>query len=132
MNVQSERRQVILLLDDIEETRHLTEKMLGNNFCIMRAEGEEEAILKARSESPNLILMSLGLGLEQLIATAQRLRQNAALGEEVTIVIFCVPTIPEGAEMEVHKNIYVTRPDNFNQLRGFLHRLLLHQHSPTY
>src|ERR1700754_3002307 len=96
MNVQSERRQVILILDDIEETRHLTEKMLGNKFCIMRAEGEEEAVLKARCESPNLILMSLGLELEQLIATAQRLRQNAALGEEVTVVIFCVPTIPEG------------------------------------
>jgi hypothetical protein len=26
--------------------------------------------------------------------------------------------------MEVSKNVYLTRPDNFNQLRGLLHRLL--------
>jgi CheY-like chemotaxis protein len=130
MNVESEHRQVILVLDDIEETRHLTEKMLGkNDCCITLARDEEDAISRARSESPDLILMSLGLELEQLLATAKRIRQKAAFGEDVAIVIFCVPTIPEGAEMEINKNVYVTRPDNFDQLRNFLHRLL--QHHPS-
>jgi CheY-like chemotaxis protein len=132
MNEQREHRQVILVLDDIEETRHLTEKLLGNNdCCIVLARDEEDAISRARSKSPNLILMSLGLELEQLLATAQRIRQKAAFGEDVAIVIFCVPTIPEGAEVEVNKNVYVTRPDNFDQLRDFLHRLLLHRHPAT-
>jgi CheY-like chemotaxis protein len=132
MNVESEHRQVILILDDIEETRHLTEKMLGKNGrCITSAKDEEDAISRARSDSPDLILMSLGLELDQLLATAQRIRQKAAFGENVAIVIFCVPTIPEGAEMEVNKNVYLTRPDNFDQLRDFLHRLLLHHHPST-
>jgi hypothetical protein len=26
--------------------------------------------------------------------------------------------------VEVDKNVFVTRPDNFNQLRGLFHRLL--------
>ena len=125
MNVEREHRQVILVVDDIEETRRLTEKMLCKNDCyVTLAHDEEDAISKARFESPNLILMSLGLKLEQLLATAQRIRNKAAFGEDVAIVIFCVPTIPEGAEMEINKNVYVTRPDNFDQLRDFLHRLL--------
>ena len=132
MNRASEHRQVILVLDDIEETRYLTEKMLGNNDCCIRlARDEEDAISRARSESPDLILMSLGLDFEQLLATAQRIRHKAAFGGDVAIVIFCVPTIPEGAEIEVDKNVYATRPDNFDQLRDFLHRLLLLQHHPS-
>src|ERR1700754_1277250 len=99
MNVESEHRQVILVLDDIEETRHLTEKMLRNNGCsIILARDEEDAISRARSESPDLVLMSLGLELEQLLAVAQRIRQGASFGEDIPIVIFCVRTIPEGAE----------------------------------
>jgi CheY-like chemotaxis protein len=131
MNVKSEHRQVILVLDDIEETRYLTERMLRKNNCFITvARDEEEAISRARSESPDLILMTLGFELEELFATAQRIRQKAALGEDVAIVIFCVPAIPEGAEMEVvNKNVYVTRPDNFDQLRDFLHRLLLQHHT---
>jgi len=130
MNVESEHPQNILVLDDIEETRDLIEKMLGRDGCrITLARNEEDAIARARSESPDLILMSLGSELEQLLATAERIRQKAAFGEDVVIVIFCVSCIPEGAELEVNKNMYVTWPDNFDQLRKFLHRLLQHHAS---
>lgn len=125
MTAQDQQRRVILVLDDIEETRYLIEKMLKvNGYDVALARNEEDAISEALSQSPSLILMSLGLEPEQLLATARRIRQQAALSENVAIVIFCASTIPEGAEMEVHKNVYVTRPDNFNQLRGFLHRVL--------
>ena len=130
MNVQDQQRQVILVLDDIEETRDLTEKMLKvNGYEVALARSEENAISEAVSQSPSLILMSLGLEPEQLLASARRIREQAALSENVAIVIFCVATIPEGAEMEVQKNVYVTRPDNFNQLRDFLHRVLGNQRS---
>lgn len=115
----------ILVLEDVEETGFLIDKMLkGNGYSVALARNEEEAIMRARFQSPDLILMSLGLGPELLLAAAHRIRQEAALSQDIAIVIFCVPTIPEGAEMEVSKNVYVTRPDNFNQLRGLLHRLL--------
>lgn len=130
MNAERECRHVILVLNDIEETGRLTKKMLGeSDRSVTWARDEEEAISKARSESPDLLLMSLDLKFEELLATAQRIRQKAPFGEEVAIVIFCVPTIPEGAEMEINKNVYVTRPDNFDQLRDFVHRLLMHPSS---
>jgi CheY-like chemotaxis protein len=131
MNNKSQRRQVILVLDDIEETRYLIEKMLRGNGCYVDlARDEEDAITRARSQSPDLMLMSLGLDLEQLLAAAHRIRQKASFSQDVAIIIFCVPTIPEGAEIEIKENVYVTRPDNFNQLRGLLDRLLRNHPSP--
>ena len=125
MPVEDESRPVILLVEDIEETRYLLEKMLRKDgYCVDLARDEEDAIRRARSQSPDLILMSLNAELEQLVATAQRIRDHANLTTEVAVVIFCVSTIPESAEWEIHDNIYATRPDNFDQLRHFLHQLL--------
>jgi DNA-binding response OmpR family regulator len=123
--VQSQRHHIILVLNDIEETRNLIESMVRENgWSVALARQEEDAIAMARSRLPDLILMSLGLELEQLIATARRIRQQAAIGLDVGIVIFCVPSIPEGAEVEVDQGVYITRPDNFDQLRDIIRRLL--------
>jgi CheY-like chemotaxis protein len=125
MILEYQQRQIILVLEDIEETACLLVKMLkGNGYCVTLARTEEDAILMGRSQFPDLILISLGLGPDQLLTTAHRIRRQAGLSQDVAVVIFCVPTIPEGAEMEVGKNVYMTRPDNFNQLRELLHRLL--------
>jgi CheY-like chemotaxis protein len=125
MIVEQHQRQIILVLEDVEETGLLIDKMLqANGYCVVLVRTEEDAIMRASLQSPDLILMSLGLGPDLLLATALRIRQQAALSQDIAIVIFCVPTILEGAEMEVSKNVYVTRPDNFNQLRELLHKLL--------
>jgi hypothetical protein len=39
-------------------------------------------------------------------------------------VVFCIAEIDEGDEVTIGKNVYITRPDNFNQLRTLLARLL--------
>ena|ERR1019366_2603752 len=125
MNVELRERQRLLVLEDIEETACLIEKMLSRNgYRVTLAKSEEDAIWRARSRPPDLILMSLGCAPDQLLAVANRIRQDAGISQGVAIVIFCVETIPEGAVMKVGTNIYVTRPDNFNQLRELLHRLL--------
>ena len=125
MILDSQQRQVILVVEDVEETACLIEKMLKKSgYCVSLARNEEDAIFRGRFHSPDLILMSLGMRPERLLSTALRVRRQAGLCQDVAVVIFCIPTIPEGAEMEVEENVYLTRPDNFNQLRGLLHRLL--------
>jgi DNA-binding response OmpR family regulator len=125
MSSENRRPQVILLLEDVEETRYLLGEMLkGDNYEVDLARDEEDAIWRARLRTPDLILISLGLNDGELIATAQRIRNAADLGQDIALVIFCVPTIPEGAELEVNKNVYITRPDNFDQLRHFIRQLL--------
>lgn len=40
------------------------------------------------------------------------------------ILIFCFDEIAAGAEVAVGKNVHIAQPDNFNQLRDLLSRLL--------
>ena len=54
----------------------------------------------------------------------RQIRELAALGENVPVVVFCIAEIDEGDEVAIGKNVYITRPDNFNQLRTLLARLL--------
>jgi hypothetical protein len=60
----------------------------------------------------------------EVIVTARRIRERAAVGHEVPVVVFCVEEIAEGDEVAIGKNVHVARPDNFNQLRNLLARLL--------
>ena len=55
---------------------------------------------------------------------ACRVRDRAALGDKVPIVIFDDESIAEGEELRIDNNVYLIRPDNFNQLRALIQRLL--------
>ena len=120
-----ERRPLILVVEDVEETRNGIEQLLAAvGYSVAPAKDEAEAVVRARSSLPDLILISLGVDAVQLVAMAQRLRERADLGSATPIVLFCVPTVEEGAEVEIAPNLYLTRPDNFDQLRRLFSRLL--------
>ncbi len=87
----------------------------------------KEAINRAKIQSPDLILMCPVGPTPEVVQSAHQLRQQAGLKEEIPFVIFCVEEVPEGEEVAIGQNIYLTRLDNFNQLRAFLHRLLVAQ-----
>lgn len=115
----------ILVVDDVEENRDVVEGLLtADGYRIDAARTEGDAVETAYRRGPDLILVSLGGLSEAVIASAKRIRQRAALGSGIPIVVFCMPTVDEGAEVDIGENVYLTRPDNFNQLRGFLGRLL--------
>jgi hypothetical protein len=80
--------------------------------------------VKGSRTRPDLVLVSLGGLVDNVIATGKRIRERIQLGSTIPIVIFCVQTIPEGVEIEIDESLFLIRPDNFNQLRGFLGRLL--------
>jgi DNA-binding response OmpR family regulator len=125
MSTENDRRSIILVLEDVEETRDGLEQLLtADGYRVIPARSEAEAIGQARCEHPGLILACLGGAESVVIAAAQQVRDSAGLSENVPIVIFCSPTRPEGAEVELGLGIYVTCPDNFDQLRALLRRLL--------
>ena len=55
----------------------------------------------------------------------ERIRKEVAVGYEVPVVVFCAQDISEGEEVAINGNVYLTNPDNFNQLRSLVARLLL-------
>jgi hypothetical protein len=60
----------------------------------------------------------------EVLITVRRIREGAEVGELVPVVIFCIEDIGEGDEVAIGRNVYVTHPDNFNQLSSLLARLL--------
>ncbi len=116
---------IVLVADDVEETRDGIEKLLSaDGYCVHAARSEDDAVEKARRQWPDLILVSLGGPPVDVVASAARIRRRAGLSESVPVVVFCVPIVDEGAEVAIGNNVYVTRPDNFDQLRVFMGRLL--------
>ena len=116
---------LILVVEDVEETRCGIERLLfADNYRVIGVGNEADAIRQARAAPPDLVVMSLGVDAVQLVAIAHRIRERAGLSDAVPIVLFCVATVEEGAEVEVAPNLYLTRPDNFNQLRRLFNRLL--------
>jgi CheY-like chemotaxis protein len=125
MATERRNHRFLLVLEEVEETATLVEMMLSKNgYCVAIARSEEDAIAHACRKAPDLILATVGGGAERMLLFAGRIREGSGISGDIPIVFFCVTTIPEGAEIEVEKKIYLTRPDNFNQLRGLLRRLL--------
>lgn len=125
MNKETNTHRTILIVEDVEETRDGIVQLLGvNGYCVEAARDERDAAETAGRKSPDLLLISLGEPLSDIIATAGRIRERAALSEHVPVVIFCSGEVAEGAEVTVGPNIYATWPDNFNQLRRLIARLL--------
>ena len=112
-------------MEDVHETRDGIEKLLlADGYRVTLARDQADAIENALRQQPNLILVSLaGLPLE-VIASARRIREDAGIGDTIPVVVFCIGELYEGDEVTVGKNVHITRPDNFNQLRALLIRLL--------
>ena len=101
------------------------EKLLvADGYRVALARDEADAIEVIQQRNPDLLLVSLPGSPNQVILVATRIRESADAREQLPVVIFCNEGIAEGYEIAIGQNIHLTLPDNFNQLRGFLSRLL--------
>ena len=117
--------RIILVVEDVAETRDGIEKLLkADGYCVAVARDERDAIESARRKRPDLILVSLAGLPSEVIVIARRIRERAEMGDQVPVVIFCVESIGEGDDVAIGQNVHISHPDNFNQLRRLLTRLL--------
>jgi DNA-binding response OmpR family regulator len=125
MYKKNETNLIILVVEDVHETRDGIERLLiANGYRVSLARDEQDGIESARRQRPDLILVSLAGLPREVIVSARRIRESAAIAEDVPVVIFCIEEIAAGDEVAIGKNIHIARPDNFNQLRSLLARLL--------
>ncbi len=125
MGTENAGRELILVVDEVEETRDAIEELLtADGYRVSVSKGEQDAIEKGRRQPPELILMSRGAQSGDAVASVRRIRDYAAMNRTVPLVIFSVETIAEGAEIDIGENTHVAHPDNFDQLRRLVRRLL--------
>ena len=130
MDNETRMNPIILVVEDVHETRDGIEKLLKvDGYRVMLARDELDAIESAQRQRPDLILVSLAGLPGEVLGSGRRIRESAAARDDVPVVIFCFDEIPEGAEVAIGNNLHIAQPDNFNQLRGLLSRLL--RRSPT-
>ena len=116
---------VILVVEDVHETRDGIEKLLKvDGYRLVLARDELDGIERAQQYRPDLILVSLAGTPSEILISGHRIRESVTAGEELPIVVFCFDEIAAGAEVAIGKNVHIAQPDNFNQLRELLSRLL--------
>jgi CheY-like chemotaxis protein len=116
---------LILVMEDVHETRDGIEKLLtADGYRVAPARDELDTIESAQHTEPDLILVSLTGLTGEVLAMVHRLRARMAVRDQIPVVVFYVEDIAEGQEVAIGGNIYLTRPDNFNQLRSLVARLL--------
>ena len=115
---------IILVVEDVHETRDGIEKLLKvDGYRVVLARDELDGIESAQRQRPDLILVSLAGTPSDVLICGRRIRESA-VGEEVPIVGFDFDEIAAGTEVAIGENVHITHPDNFNQLRDFIARLL--------
>ena len=97
---------------------------MADGYTLALARDERDAIESAQRTRPDLILISLAGSPDEVVLSARSIRERADVGERVPVVVFCIEGIDEGDEVEIGENVHLTRPDNFNQLRSLIARLL--------
>ena len=125
MTTEDNKPATILVVEDVHETRDGIETLLtADGYRVASARDVRDAIESARRTEPDLILVSLAGSPPEVIFSALSIRQLAEIREIVAVVVFCAEGIDEGDEVAIGKNVHLTHPDNFNQLRGLIARLL--------
>lgn len=128
------KSRLILVVEDVYETRAGIDTLLkATGYRVILASAEQDVTNSAGPEPPNLILVSGAALPNDVLVTVDRIRKEALVGDEVPVVVFCAQDISEGEEVAIGGNVYLTNPDNFNQLRDLLARLLpetLHTDTP--
>ena len=76
----SEKKALILVVDDTEDARYALEKLLKHNgYETIGASGGEEGIALARSHQPSLILLDIMMPLVDGYETARRIKSDSGL-----------------------------------------------------
>jgi len=119
-----ELRPLILVVEDVHELSDGIERLLkADGYRVVLARDEVEGIESAQLTRPDLILVNWTGLSGQVLPVVHRLRERSAIGDQIPVV-FWIEDIDEGEEVEVAGNVFLTRPDSFNHLRGLLARLL--------
>ncbi len=116
---------LILIVEAVSGLREGMERLLvKDGYRLLIASDEHSAAQAARLSPPDLILICLGEPPRDFIMAANRIREPAGLTDDVPVVTFCIKAVAEGEELAYGHNVYAISPDNFNQLRSFLKKLL--------
>ena len=123
-------KQLLLLVEDFEDSRFMMRRLLEMaGYRVVEASDGVQAVELAGKERPALILMDLSLPKLDGLAATMQIRQLKDFGETPIVAISAHDSPESRTEaLAAGCNEYVTKPIDFDQLRGLLKRFLPKEH----
>ena len=119
-------RATVLVVEDFEDNRFMMRRLLEmSGYHVVEAVNGKQAVEKAASERPDIILMDLSLPMLDGLAATRQIRQQDGLGKVPIVAVSAHDSADFHAEaMAAGCNEYVTKPIDFDQLVQLLSRLV--------
>src|ERR1044071_605268 len=125
MNDSGDSRPVVLVVEDFEDNRFMMRRLLEmSGYRVVEAINGNQAVERAASDHPDIILMDLSLPQLDGLAATRRIRAQENSGRGPIVA----GSAPASAEFHAEAlaagcNEYVTKPIDFDQLVQLLDRL---------
>ena len=116
----------VLLVEDTEDNRFMMRRLLEmSGYEVIEATNGEEAVRKAETEEPDLILMDLSLPIIDGLAATRLIRKLPNRTKTPIIAVSAHDTSDFLAEaLGAGCNSYITKPIDFNELEQLIEREL--------
>jgi CheY-like chemotaxis protein len=126
MHERDSRDLKVLLVEDVEDTRHFMRLELEEQgFIVFEAENGQVGVEIAAREKPDVILMDLTLPLMDGFTATKLIRQNDALKNVPIIAITAHKEDDFRADAKASGiDAYVTKPIDVNWLKGLIAGLI--------
>lgn len=117
---------VVMLVDDYDDTREMTRRMLELNGCrVVEAANGQEAIEFAQRDGPDLVLMDLNMPVLDGFTATLRLREDERTRDVPVVAVTAYDTAESrAAASAVGCCEYVVKPLDLDHLATLLERLL--------
>ena len=119
-------QRTVLVVEDFEDNRFMMRRLLEmSGYRVVEAENGEQAIERALTERPDLILMDLSLPVLDGLAATRGIRLQPHSQGVPIVAVSAHDTADFHAEaLAAGCNEYVTKPIDFDELENLLARLL--------
>jgi two-component system alkaline phosphatase synthesis response regulator PhoP len=126
--VGGEKKRILVIDDEQQCLEFAVDVLAGEGFDVITAMDGEEGLKRARSESPDLIILDVFMPEQDGWDTCDKLRDAAETRQVPIVYLTCVESpktlYTEHGAYETDWDEYLTKPVTGKQLLGVVRRLL--------
>lgn len=119
------RAKILIVDDEIDTLLPLTKSLEAEDYLVIGASNGNEAIIKARTEIPDLILLDLMMPEMDGYEVCSQLRYDQLTKNIPVIILTAKDTVREKVKgLDIGADDYVTKPFNLNELKARIKSVL--------